>query len=420
MISRLIKIIFILFLLLIPYLSYAQSYEQGEENIKTAEAIGKGIITGGNSQQAREKAVLNALSAAVEKAVSEILSQEQRINNFEVLNSMLYNDPESFIKNYKVLAETSLESSFIVMLSAGISADKIDNRLIDMGIILAKKKPIKLVLFIYDKKDEPVNEPVNVQAEENTNDIDEQNELNQKKLPNRCLNKSLASLPAKISLRQRDFIVIDYINDGALYSNLSCSDEEILENATLMKADVAIIGEASVEQTANTMDGDIVSYIGKVHLKAINIATKEIIAETLKKSVAIDSPEEKGADAALLKASHKACGAIGLKINKKWNEKEAVLHKISIVVQGTDELSYFVMFRNALKEIPNLSNLQTEKIMQGSSELSVEFEGSPKSLATMLILKTFDSFAVNIFEISDDSLVIELVPKSKDTKGGVR
>ncbi len=377
------RILIILFLF--PYLLCAEEKKQ----INTVECIGRGVIIEKNDQKAKEEAIADALSASVEKVTSNILAQPEEIKNFQLLNSVIYTKSDSFIESYKILAETSTADFYVVMISADVLKNKIYESLMNTGILLEKKRPIRIMLFIHGRNNK-------------TDEADPSE--------NRCKEMSSAQIPVKISLRERDFIVMDYITDD---SSLTCSDKEILENTNNSIADVIVIGHSSVEQTSNSIEGGAASYLGAIYLKAYNPETKNLIAEAFKESIAIDSSSEAGFENVIFQAGSKAGDDIALKINKKWNEKKRIAQNIKLAVKGTDELKNFVMFRAALKDIPGVSSLKIDKMMQNSADISIDYEGNAKSLANILILKTFDAFAITISDIADNYLTVDLTPISR-------
>ena len=85
--------------------------------------------------------------------------------------------------------------------------------------------------------------------------------------------------------------------------------------------------------------------------------------------------------------------------------------EITLTIIGSDILPYLVLFRNELKTIDGISSQQTIEMTPDETLLLVKYDKASQDLADALLLKTFDSFGINIFEISSNTLKIELVAK---------
>ena len=84
--------------------------------------------------------------------------------------------------------------------------------------------------------------------------------------------------------------------------------------------------------------------------------------------------------------------------------------EIEITVNGTSNLKKFVLFRKELQKLDGLSALQLEQMEFDKAVIAVTFTGDAKALAHALVSKTFDSFSVNIIEISEHCLKVDLAP----------
>ena len=83
---------------------------------------------------------------------------------------------------------------------------------------------------------------------------------------------------------------------------------------------------------------------------------------------------------------------------------------VEIEVIGTGELKNFVAFRKMLGTIPGVSGINIKEIKPNESTIGVEYNDSGETLAEELMLKTYDSFGIDIYEVSPERLGIELIP----------
>ena len=78
---------------------------------KKVVVIGKATILKDDSANAREEAIANSLVSAIESMVVELLPLESLVQNFQILNEVLYGKTRKFIQGYKVLAEFPSENN---------------------------------------------------------------------------------------------------------------------------------------------------------------------------------------------------------------------------------------------------------------------------------------------------------------------
>ena len=84
--------------------------------------------------------------------------------------------------------------------------------------------------------------------------------------------------------------------------------------------------------------------------------------------------------------------------------------QLTLQVDGTDQLGFFVQFRNALRELSGVRAMLTREMRANQSTLQVEYGGSPRALAEALQRKSFSGFRLEIRELGEDSLLLGLVP----------
>jgi hypothetical protein len=82
-------------------------------------------------------------------------------------------------------------------------------------------------------------------------------------------------------------------------------------------------------------------------------------------------------------------------------------------VQGIKEYVDFVKFRKILRnEIRGVKNVYLRAIKAGEAKMDVDLHGNTRALADELMLKNFEGFGVNIFEVVQNAIRLELIPKS--------
>ena len=370
-----------------------------EENAseKIIEVIGTGAIQGGDVAKARDRAIKNSLVSAVEFAVADFLPLEAMIWNFETLNEILYNNSSEFVTYYKVLTELKSGITYRVLVQATVSIDAIKEELISVNIKVYKKNLPEILFLI---------------AEQNFSDIS----------PRYWWSKDLTFVKGYTEIAMTEkmlkngFSVIDQksliINEEfeTLKDKADLSNQDAVSLGAILQADVVIVGNSKADIAPNTMGGDIKSFKGTVLARALRTDTGEEIASTTQTAVSVNKDNIAGGRDALSNAGYLAGSDLASQIVRKWHEEvKKSITTLVIIVEGTRALSNFVIFRAELNEIPGVDSLQTSEMKADEATIVVDFQGNAKELADALMLKNFESFGINIYEISQSHLRIRLV-----------
>jgi len=370
-----------------------------EENAskKIIEVIGTGVIQGGDVAKARDQAIKNSLVSAVEFAVADFLPLESMIRNFEILNENLYDNSSEFVAYYKVLTELKSEITYRVLVQATVSIDAIKEELISVNIKVYKKNLPKILFLI---------------AEQNFSDIS----------PRYWWSKDLTFVKGYTEIAMTEkmlkngFSVIDQksliINEEfeTLKDKADLSNQDAVSLGAILQADVVIVGNSKAAIAPNIMGGDIKSFKGTVLARALRTDTGDEIASTIQTAVSVNKDNIAGARDALSNTGYLAGSDLASQIVMKWHkEVKKSITTLVIIVEGTRALSNFVIFRAELNEIPGVDSLQTSEMKADEATIVVDFQGNAKELADALMLKNFESFGINIYEISQSHLRIRLV-----------
>lgn len=370
-----------------------------EEDVsgKIIEVIGTGTIHGGNVAEARDQAIKNSLVSAVELAVADFLPLESMIQNFKILTEILYDNTSEFVEYYKVLTESVSKNKYRVLVQATVSIDAIEEKLISADIKVYKKNLPKTLFFI---------------AEQNFDDI----------LPRYWWSEDLTFVKGYTEIAMTEkmlrngFSVIDQkslvINEEseALKYKADLSNQDAVSLGAVLQADVVIVGNSKADIAPNTMGENIKSFKGTVFARALRTDTGEEIASTNQSAVSVNKDDIAGGRDALSNVGYLAGSDLASQIIREWHkEVKKSVTTLVIIVEGTRALSNLVVFRAELNEIPGVDSVQTSEMKADEATIIVNFQGNAKELADALMLKNFESFGINIYEISQSHLRVRLV-----------
>jgi hypothetical protein len=362
----------------------------------TVDVIGTGKACGQNISDSREQAIADSLVSALEKVLSEIISRDLLIHNFKKLNEIFYRHTDRYITGYKVFAEVSSGNRYRVMVQANVSVDRVEKRLAEEGMLLGKT-PLPKILFLITEQN--INDPIPKYWWDRGTLFFES-----------TVEKAMAATMAEKGFHViKQGIRMPSLDENATVYPMNLSDTEAVSIGALLNADIVVIGNAVASKTTNIMGSNIRSFNGIISARILRTDTGAEIAAIEQTAAAVDSNEIKGAEKALFHAGQLAAKELsGQIIAALQDKKEAEV--LEILVQGTDDLSNFVMFRKTLETIPGVKNVQIKLIRPDETTIMVLFQGSSRELADALMLKTFVMFGISIDKVSENYLKLELIP----------
>jgi hypothetical protein len=393
-VDRRLYISAILFSLILNF----QARAEAQPAAKDVQAIGTARIYRDNVSAAREQAIANSLLSAVDSVVLNRLPMESLIKNFRTTNEVLYDQTRLFIQGYKVLAEMKYKNTYRVVVQASVLTANIEEQLSSVGIVLGEKTLPRLLFFVAESRLDDVSPRYWWGEDFSYSDATAE----------RAIAKVMTNAGFSI-ITPEDWIQLD--DDNLETDRPDLDNQSAVLLAKRFEAGVAMVGKSTVERTANIMGGNIRSFRATVSIRALDTETGMEIANTVQTGVASHENEFEGSDEALLMAGTLAGEALSGKIASIWQKRSKKTAMIKIIVEGTRNLSNFVLFRKTLNDISGVEELKTREMRPNTSTLMIDYKGSPRALGDSLLLKTFDTFGINITEVSEDHLRVEIVSK---------
>ncbi|MCF8067655.1 MAG: hypothetical protein K9L30_03605 [Desulfobacterales bacterium] len=384
------------FLIILAFVFSTIALSDAASEIQTIEVIGTAPIKNGDVTAAREYAILNGLASAIDQVVSDLLPVDARINNFQAIDMVIYENPKEYITDYKVLAEFADEKRYKVLVSTTISTGIVDKKLSYIGIV-AGNKDVPKILFVI--------------TEQNIGDIGPgywwgNNRLTDKSFAEAALSEVFKSKGFRIADHSAGFssVLTDALADQPYPDNM-----EAAELGKLLSADVVIVGISSAQRASNTLGTDTYSYNGTLSVRAIRADSGKEIASANKTFVTVSDDDTAGGETALSGAGKIAGELLASKIAADWVQKENLLTTLEITVGGNRYLANFEKFRRVLNSVTDVAESQVEKLRADEAILVVKFKGKAQKFAEALMSETYDAFSINIYEVTADTIRIELI-----------
>jgi len=391
------KVLFVVCFLIVSLMFSVTVQAEQDSHKKTVEVIGTGKIIDKDVPSARSLAISNSLVSAITMVVTDLLSVESFVRNFQTLNEILYSRTDEFIQEYKVLTSSISGDIFRVMVQATVSVDKIEQQMSSARIMLGKQEMPRILLFITEQSLEDLLPEYRGREDS-------------------AFAKSFSVIAMAEAMQQKGFAVIDH---GAIVQNQdmeSTPDKTELENkeavqlGVRLQADVVIVGKAAAYKTSNLMGENIRSFKGIIKARALRTDTGEEIAITTQAAITTNTDEIAGGRKALSAAGSLAGEKLASQIAAAWLKQNKPFDMVEIIVQGTGNLANFVKFRKVISDLSGVEGIRIKEMKSDEATMIVNFQGNAKELADALMLKNFESMGINIYEVSQNRLRIELIP----------
>ncbi len=371
---------------------------QNAPQTKTFVVIGTATVHGNNVSEAREKAIADSLVTAVALMTDELLQTDAVVENFIQLNELLFDRTSTYIQDYKVLTEAATEKSYRVMVQATVSRGSISKRLSAAGI-LKSQKPLPRVLLLIAEQDQANPAPGFWWGLQ------------------RPGFRSLAATAMADELQQAGFAVIDTSTmhnratlDWSMYDQPELTDQQAAELGSRLQADVVVVGMAIATGSTNVMGSEMKSFNGTVSGRVLRADSAELLLTFTRTAVAVNEDDIIGSRQALGDAGTLAGRALAGELTAAWQKQADRPAVVQMLIRGTSHLADYVKFRKKLNTISGVQGIRVKEIKPNEATLLVEYKGQAKDLAAALMLQNFETFGINIFEVTRDALKIELIP----------
>ena len=392
-----IPFVFAVFFCLVVLYPPAVVQAENQISTKTVVVTGTGKIYQKDSARAREEAIADSLVSAVNRVAVELFPLESLVRNFQAFNKMIYGNTDKFIQNYKVLAEVPSTNNYRVMVETTVSINTLKKLMSSAGILLEEKPLPKILVLISDQ---------------NLSDRLPKYWWGQEKYfsESSSINALVEPIKTKGFPIIDPHIIIQNTRVDPIYDTPDLNHTEAVNLGLSLQAEVVIVGKSVASSGPNIMGKRIRSFKGIVSARAIRTDTGSEIATTMKTSIITNTDEIAGVRDVLSRAGSLAGEDLAAQILAAWQKHEEQSNLLEIIIKGTGDIANFEKLRRFINNISGVKNLQIKELKPDEATILVDFQGIAKELADALMLNTFESMGIKIYEVSRDRLRIELTP----------
>jgi hypothetical protein len=373
-------------LLAVLALAANSGYAAETHSMKQLNVLGSAAIYQKNLPDARQNAVNDALVAAVGQVALGMLTNETVVQRFQVINDNILAHPDNYVRNYRVLTETVSGDTIRTLVQVDVATDRISRDLSSLGLAMAGAVRPKILFMVAEK---------NV----TTPDFSYWWGSPASSRPEACE----AAMAAELQKSGFDIVRrAEATLPSGLPMNVPLAD--MLALAGRLGADILITGQCTASIAPNTMGKSLKAFEAMIEVQAFNVKTGGPIAQTRQKAVVSGQDAVAGGDEALTRAGTLAGDDLARRVMTAWQQEQERGAIIDVVVEGTG-----VRLRTALTSLSGVKEVKMKEMSSDRSTLAVNYEGTARSLADALLLKTFSGFGIDIFDVTPEVIRIRLV-----------
>lgn len=374
-------------------------YAGDGDSLKVFLSLGKGLISRKNIPAAKDNAVKEGLYTSVEQALFETLSPGAIAVNFDTVTEILTDAPETYINDYKVVAERRFGAHYHVAVEASVSMDRLAERLTSSGIVLEGSEKPKLLFLISER-------------------LPERPSFDYWWGPGMSFVATVSDGAISGAMANRGFEVLPHraiIEDAApMGPNGIISREEAQRIGRVFGADVVVAGRAWTDASGNVM-GEERSLRASVELEGVLVSTGQSIGRALKVSTAVGTELGEVSTRAMTAASMEAGRDLSAMIIEAMKEKKSRTTMIEVVVEGTNFFENFTQLSREMEGLDGVLSVRPRERRIERAVMVVNFTGEAKKLAEKLLARNYKEFSITISELSRDHMKVDMVAGGKNT-----
>ena len=373
------------------------SFAASRSDVLTGVTTARRMVINHNIQQAKQKAVSDALKVALQNAFATLVSRQVFASNLDYFYGQVLSHTSDYIITYRVLGTIENKGHYLVAVESKVDLKLLAKTLTNARILNANQDKPVILLFIVEKTPSDLlprywwgNNPIPYQ--------------------------SLAEQIIINKMIQDRFIVTgngDERPDPSFYNITFKSIYDIAAARDLgkeMKADMIVFGKVSSSEAINRM-GEERAFNAKINLEGYNLETGEKVVTSQVQAVVKSDMDQEGNINAIVKAAHMSARDLTEKINAYWTQNLRKEHAFDVRIEGDNFLPRFIALKQRFKQMPGIENMQPKEMGSNYAVMQVFYKGKSSQFANAVMLKTFDSFGLEISDVIDNLVTIKFIEK---------
>lgn len=376
------KLVLLVFCLLagIPQITF------GQEEVQTVKAEGVARILQGNTDIARDKAILDAQRKAVEQAVGVLMSSESIVENYDLLSDRILTQSAGYITNYQLLDERQEGNDYRVTIQAAIGVGDLEQDLQAIQHLIQQKGNPRL-MFLVTEEISGLRTVGVVSA-----DLSEAEAV----LLQTFLDAGFEVVDSVTVTRNinRDMALKAIEGDTATASALGQQ----------YGADVIITAKASATSGPEILNTNMKSHQAVITAKIVRADTGVVIGSASQQAKHAHIDNLSGGMEAIKKASNKLAEALIPKILEQWRQDVHVGTIVQLVLSNVSFMQLKRFKEGLTNEIRGVKAVHQRSFQSRVAKLDVEIQSTTDMLADELVSKTFEGLSFEITGMSENRI----------------
>lgn len=379
------------FVLFVPVLA-----PSGAQEPAALVVMAENPVKGGDVGKARSQAVQKALAVAVDQMLLQMLPTEKAVANLPALAQLTRLRLNEFVQTYRVLSEAAVEGRYVVLVEATLIRSQLKEQLMQLGVMTDGQQMPAALLMIAENALGTTETRYWWAPAGPVQELDADAAVSSK-----MMAAGIGVLdPARLPAAQREWLA-----GSGPDPDLSAAAQVTLAAG----GKLLVVGRARSDLAANTVGGQQRTFRATVFLKALNAEDGQTLATVSRSATSLHADPAIGSRAALLAAAGQAGEALALKMTRAWQQANQAAAGVEMIVKGTEDLALFVHFRKVLQTLPGVEQVETRELRAGQAVLRVLYQGETSALVDAILLQSFESFGVNIFNQDAQRIGVELI-----------
>ena len=374
------------FLSVVIYVFMMDSLAQGTNDSLIDERIvtGTGRIINENIALARNNAIGQGFSKALEGYLIQRIGHHDMANNFQQLDEKILSKTKEKIQDYQIISEFHTNRYVKILMKVRINKAIFEKELEKMKLSEIDTMQTNVLLLVSEKRE-------NLPAIYWWGDPANQTSLTQTEL---FLSQSLEKNGFRV-INRTFFPSQESYDESMLHVTLS--NEAAVKWGRLLSAQIVITGETNLYELSKA----------SVFLKVIKVIDGTVVDQSRREEI-LKNIQENNHTAIELAINNWATNTISGIIEAIQSTQKAA-SQIFIKIKGLTKLRELFYLKTFLKKnFPEIQSVLEKSIKKDSVHVSIEVKGDPKELAKKVLNHPKRPFLFEINEVSDQGFTLAI------------
>lgn len=332
----------------------------------TVEVVGEANVIPGNILNTKKFSLDAAKRKAVEEAVGTLVTGQMVVSKARLIEDQIFSRTAGYLREWQVLSEEEVDGLYRTRIRAAVKFGDVRNDLDGLGLLIQTRRVGNpRVMLLIDER------------------------VDGKESDSRTIETGLAAqlLDKGYKVVDRDQIA-EIRKEEAVVRAMKGGEAEAADLAKRFGAEIALLGgvdarlyTAPGEGAGGGLLGDMVSYRGRLNLKAVKAASGEMVLALTKEGAGMDVTKEGAAARCLSSLAGETGGELSEKLAPAlWKGSE-----VQLVLAGVPDLSFLQRIVGGIRAADGVNNVVTRKLDPQESVLMVElYGGDAQTLAAQM------------------------------------